>query len=173
MNGAGMSLRACQCNSTTRVAIAREETLMRETMEARMSDLDEREHFVTSIQSLLDGGDSVRDWVVEGLIESSSLMLLIGPPKSYKSLLAQHFAVAIASGTDALQTFRVPQQRNVIYVQEESSLESLRRRFKSLLAGQGIDRQLVHKKLYFVTNKSFLLDDKQHIESIRRAIERV
>ncbi len=145
--------------------------MMRNILNLEEAKLESVGDFATTLETLMNNARKERSWIVEGLIEKGSLMLLVGPPKSYKSLFAQTLSIAVASGTNALDTFRVSRQRNVIYVQQESSGQALARRIDGLLAGLDMEQSSVGRRLTFVTNQGVLLDDSADVELIRRTIE--
>ena len=128
--------------------------------------------WIIGLEDLLGEPDEPEDWIVEGLLLKPPVNLVCGPPKTFKSLLVQELAMAVASGTSAFGVFTVKEPRTVIYIQEESSRGALRRRFKAALLGRGMHPSVFEGRLQIVTNKEFQLDNPAHIEAlVRQGIE--
>jgi hypothetical protein len=78
-------------------------------------------------------------WTVEGLIEAPARAIFYGEWGSLKTWLLLDLALSIAAGRAWLGRFRIPEARNVLYLNEEDSERRIRRRLKRLAAGAMID----------------------------------
>lgn len=77
------------------------------------------------------------DWLVEPLIATGSRVVLYGEWGSFKSWLLLHLGLHVAAAQPWLGKFAVPQPKRVLYVDEEMSERTLRRRIKRLAEGAG------------------------------------
>lgn len=86
---------------------------------------------VDSVSDLIAASAQPDVWVVAGLIEEGDQVVLSGPPKAGKSLLASQLALAVASGGEFLN-WEIPEPRRVLYV----NLELRPKRFGKRLIAQ-------------------------------------
>lgn len=77
--------------------------------------------------------------------------LLAGAPKSRKSFVALHMAIAIASGGTVFGRFNVPKQHGVLYLDLEMSQNSVYRRVKTMMQ-QGM---VWPRNLHFMFNDAW------------------
>src|SRR5262245_58098274 len=75
------------------------------------------------------------DWIVDGLIAQGDRVIVYGEFRSMKSWLLLHLGLSMAAGRPWLGNFGITSPRPVLYVDEEMSERTLRRRVKRL--GQG------------------------------------
>lgn len=73
------------------------------------------------------------DWVVEDLIMSGDQVILSGAPKSYKSFLASHFAMVLATGFENFLSWKIPKARKVLYISLEMTAEQTAERVSKQL----------------------------------------
>jgi RecA-family ATPase len=78
--------------------------------------------------------DNPPKWVVEGLVMGGSIGFIAAEPKATKSWLALHMAQAVATGLPFMGKF-LSNVSNVLYVQEEDSVETVMTRYRLLEKG--------------------------------------
>lgn len=131
--------------------------------------------FLMPVYDLLQEPEEPDVWVVEGFIRAETLNLTVGPPKTFKSFFEQELHISVASGTDAFgiyPTDGIP--RSTLYIQDESSRRFWRRRWRRLLAGRGLDPEMIRDTLYTVTNQHVDFQDQASIDRlIKEAVETV
>lgn len=127
---------------------------------------DPQHPWIISVTDLLKEPEEPDLWIVEGLVRHPTVSLVVGPAKTFKSLLVQEMAVSVASGLPMFGLFSVPEARTVIYVQEESSRRAVRRRFRHILAGHDLHPGAVAETLYTVTNQGFEFDNPSTIQRL-------
>lgn len=79
-------------------------------------------------------------WLVESVWGFTGHGLVAGEPKTYKSLIAQELAFAVASGTKFLGEFDVPEKGPVILIQRENPEHLVADRFQKMSAARGVWR---------------------------------
>jgi hypothetical protein len=77
------------------------------------------------------------DWLVEGLLPEVTAGMIAGQAKSLKSWLATDLAYCIASGSDFLGTFPVPEPGPVLHYVNEGSQASLQTRYDRIARSKG------------------------------------
>jgi hypothetical protein len=77
------------------------------------------------------------DWLVEGVIANGDRVVVYGEQGSFKSWLLPHLALNLAAGRPWLDKFPVPKARSVLYIDEEMSERTFRRRVNRLGLGLG------------------------------------
>lgn len=75
------------------------------------------------------------NWVIDNFIEQGDQVLLIGPPKAGKSLLASQMAIAVATGGDIFG-YEVKVPRKVLYVNLELRDKQFGRRLLAQIGGE-------------------------------------
>lgn len=106
------------------------------------------------------------EWLVDGLLPHPSTQLIAGDGGTFKSWFTQSIAIAIGAGVPAFGEVPVPKQRNVLYVQSESSKRGLQERLRSLVAGYGVSEFSLRDHLKFVRPRSFKLDRKEDTDEL-------
>jgi len=99
-------------------------------------------------------------FLVEDLIVEGAVAALVGAPKAGKTWTLLEIAIAIASGTQALGSFAVPQAGPVLVIVEESGRRALHRRLDSLSRGRALSRERL-SDLYVAANRRVRLDDDE------------
>ena len=110
--------------------------------------------FVTKLPEIHSAADMQKETVapVEYIVDdimTTGCYILAGAPKSRKSFLALHVAVAVATGTDVFKTFEVKQKCSVLYLDLEMSKNSVHRRLESMNFGDW------PRNLYFGFNEAW------------------
>lgn len=78
-------------------------------------------------------------WDVAPLISRGDRVVVFGEFASMKSWIMLHLALHLGAGVHWLGTFTIPEQRRVLYVDEEMNERTLRRRVKRLGVGAGVE----------------------------------
>ncbi|MBX3199413.1 MAG: AAA family ATPase [Labilithrix sp.] len=100
-----------------------------------------------------------RDWLVEGAIEGTPIVVFSGPEKRGKSWVNIDLTVSIASATAWLGCFRVPKPGTVVVVDGEYGAREWARRANRICAARGLDSADVFPSIrYFDGQWGFLLD---------------
>lgn len=86
---------------------------------------------IDTIDDLLAAANEPDEWLLDGLIEAGDQVVLGGPPKAGKSLLASQLALALASGGRWLG-WKAPMARKVLYI----NLELRKKRFGRRIIAQ-------------------------------------
>ena len=88
-------------------------------------------------------------WLIQGLIPEGGVHSIVAGPKSSKSWLALEAALAIASGSPALNgRFKVPAARKAAYYFAEDQAVSVRNRIRAFAAGRNVSPAVLAKNLH-------------------------
>jgi DNA primase catalytic core len=87
---------------------------------------------VMGLDELLGRDFAEKEMVSNGILSHERTLLLIGAPKTGKSMLALNLAIALASGTDWLG-FEIPEPQNVMYLSAEGGPALLQERLKAMI----------------------------------------
>jgi len=109
-------------------------------------------------------------WLVEELFASSSVGLLGGPPKAFKTWVAAELALAVATGTPAFGRYAVPDPGPVLFFGAEDPPPDLRTRFDGIARARRVD--LARVPLFLLDVDALRLDDPRHLDRLRRTIAR-
>lgn len=94
-----------------------------------------------------DVDDDSKDWLVRGLILRAAPNVIAGTPKSKKTMVALHLAIAVAAGQPAwLDRYPIASGRVLVLSHEDSKRET-RRRIWRLARGMGIDPRSLSETL--------------------------
>jgi hypothetical protein len=107
-------------------------------------------------------------WLVEQLFASSSVGLIGGPPKAFKTWVAAELALAVAAGTPAFGRFATPDPGPVLFFGAEDPPPDLRTRFEGIARARGLDLERVPLLLLDVAE--LRLDDPGHLDRLRRTV---
>ncbi len=99
-------------------------------------------------------------WLIDNLMPGHQVVMLRGPGGSMKSWFAMLAAVCVASGRDFLGHY-VPEQRRVLYIQEEMAEVYLQERGAALARMLGIDPGSLEETLRVVSGQSFKIDSNK------------
>lgn len=111
---------------------------------------------------------SQRRWLVDQLFAHSSVGLLGGPPKAFKTWVAAELALAVASGTPAFGRFAIPDPGPVLFFGAEDPPPDLRTRFDGIARARGLD--LAKVPLLLLDVAQLRLDDAGHLDRLRRTL---
>lgn len=98
-------------------------------------------------------------WLVESLIVDHAIIAAVGRWKTTKSYALLDVCVAIATGESAFGRYKIPEPGPVVFVNEESGRDALRRRVDALCRGRGIDPGRLRGRLLLAANARIRLDD--------------
>jgi hypothetical protein len=107
-------------------------------------------------------------WLVDRMFARSSVALLGGPPKAFKTWLAAELALAVAAGSPAFGRFAVPEPGPVLFFGAEDSPADLRTRFDGIARGRGV--RLPDIPLFLLDIAQLHLDDTRHLGRLRRTL---
>lgn len=107
-------------------------------------------------------------WLVDGLFAASSVGLIGGPPKAYKTWVAAELALAVAAGVPAFGKFAVPRAGTVLFFGAEDPLADLRARFEGIARARSVD--LPHAPLLLLDVAELRLDDALQRGRLRRTV---
>jgi hypothetical protein len=107
-------------------------------------------------------------WLVQGMVPKAVPWVIVGPPKSCKTWMAEHLAICIASGA-AFLGIPVQQGRVLLLPREDSTLET-RRRIWRLCRGLGIDPRTLDGRL-IVETQPFYLDRQEDVARMHASID--
>jgi hypothetical protein len=94
---------------------------------------------LVSFASIIGEPDQPVDWLVQDLIVNGDRVLVYGEPGAMKSWLLLDLSLHLAAGEDWLGKFSIPHAKRVLYVDEEMSQRTLKRRIRRLAAGARLD----------------------------------
>jgi hypothetical protein len=132
----------------------------------------DRERYVVHAFSEVFEEETPIPWVVEGFFSQGSVSLLFGKPGSKKTYLTMDAALHVALGLDWLGHH--VEQGPVLFIDEESGLRRLKRRWRELARCHGVteDQEL---PVYFTSLEQFTLgsgtDDILALEQIINQVQ--
>jgi hypothetical protein len=109
-------------------------------------------------------------WLIDTLFARSSVGLLGGPPKAFKTWVAAELALAVAAGKPAFGRFAVPDPGPVLFFGAEDSPADLRTRFDGIARWR--DVRLPDVPLFLLDTAQLRLDDARHLDRLRRTLEK-
>jgi len=110
-------------------------------------------------------------WLFEGLWGRTAIGLIGGAPKCCKSWLGLELAVALASGTDALDHFPVAAQGPALVFLAEDALPQVKERIEALCRHRGVAIEALD--LFVITAPSLRIDQQGDQERLAMTIESV
>ena len=110
-------------------------------------------------------------WLFEDLWGRSAIGLIGGAPKCCKSWLGLELAVALASGTDALDHFPVAEKGPALVFLAEDALPQVRERIEALCRHRGVAIEALD--LFVITAPSLRIDQEGDQERLASTIETV
>jgi hypothetical protein len=109
-------------------------------------------------------------WLVDQLFARSSVGLLGGPAKAFKTWVAAELALAVATGSPALGRFAAPDPGPVVFFGAEDPPPDLRLRFDSIARARRLD--LAKAPLLLLDVAQLRLDDQVHLRRLHRTLAR-
>jgi RecA-family ATPase len=116
----------------------------------------------------VEARSSEQRWLVDQLFARSSVGLLGGPPKAFKTWVAAELALAVATGTPAFGRFAAPDPGTVLFFGAEDPLPDLRTRFDGIARARRLDLATVPLLLLDVAQ--LRLDDAGHLDRLNRTV---
>ncbi len=98
-------------------------------------------------------------WLVHDLIVDRSIVAAVGRWKTTKSYALLDICIAIATGEPAFGRYAIPKPGPVLFINEESGQDALRRRVEALCRGRSIDAERLRDRLLLAANRRIRLDD--------------
>jgi hypothetical protein len=109
-------------------------------------------------------------WLVDQLFARSSVGLLGGPAKAFKTWVAAELALAVATGAPAFGRFAAPDPGPVVFFGAEDPPPDLRLRFDSIARARGLD--LTKAPLLLLDVAQLRLDDQVHLRRLHCTVAR-
>jgi hypothetical protein len=116
----------------------------------------------------VEARSSERRWLVDELFAHSSVGLLGGPPKAFKTWVAAELALAVATGTPAFGRFAVPDPGTVLFFGAEDPPPDLRTRFDGIARARHLD--LAKVPLLLLDVAQLRLDDDAHLDRLHKTV---
>lgn len=110
-------------------------------------------------------------WLVDELWGDGAVGIVGAEPKSFKTFLALHLAVAVASGAPCLRRFRVSRRGRVLLFAAEDALHVVRSRLAGIAAASGVG--LDDLPIDVITVPIVRLDVPDHQRKLRETVEQV
>jgi len=76
-------------------------------------------------------------WMIEEMWSDQAHGLIVGPAKTFKSIIAMDMAISVATGTPFLNHFTVPQKGPAVYLQHENTDAEVQDRFQRICYARG------------------------------------
>jgi AAA domain/RepB DNA-primase from phage plasmid len=152
---------------------------------------DEEELPLISYRDFLGTPIPHEKWDVDGIWSHLAHGILAGEPKTYKSIISTDLALSVASGTKFLGEYEVPKVGPVIIIQEENDAPLMRDRIEKIATSKGLitqrDEDVVNGPglivsfpgtraevpLWLMNGQNFSLFDEDHVERLRRSLDRI
>lgn len=109
-------------------------------------------------------------WLVDQLFARSSVGLLGGPAKAFKTWVAAELALAVATGAPAFGRFAAPDPGPVVFFGAEDPPPDLRLRFDGIARARGLD--LTKAPLLLLDVAQLRLDDQVHLRRLHVTVAR-
>lgn len=109
-------------------------------------------------------------WLVDQLFARSSVGLLGGPAKAFKTWVAAELALAVATGAPAFGRFAAPDPGPVVFFGAEDPPPDLRLRFDGIARARGLD--LAKAPLLLLDVAQLRLDDQVHLRRLHCTVAR-
>lgn len=107
-------------------------------------------------------------WLIEGLWGYRAVGICGGEPKSFKSYLALHVAVSVASGLPCLGRFPVAQPGRVVVFAGEDGLDEVQYRLEGIARAAGTDLSTLD--LFVITAPIVRIDRPNHRKELEETI---
>ncbi len=101
-----------------------------------------------------------------GLVYERNITLVIGPAKLGKSFFVSNMAMAMASGMNFMDHYRIRTPQNVLMVQQEVEPASVQDRLKRIGTRYGVP-----DKLLLINQRGVKIDNIQHFNILKQVIK--
>jgi hypothetical protein len=115
--------------------------------------------------------EAPRRWMIEGLWGRSAVGLIGGAPKCLKSWLALDMALSVATGTPALNHYRVEERGPALVYLAEDALEVIRERIEGMARHRRLVLEAVD--LHVITAPRLSLDSPQDRSRLLETVSRL
>ena len=119
---------------------------------------------VIPLFQFMQGEDEQMDWLVDRILPKEAVGILAGPAGYGKSWLLLDLAIEMSRGGKWLGQFSTTPGR-ILYLDEESSVMLLRKRFKKLLKAKGLDEEGV--EVHLSVGQGLSLSEMQSVARLR------
>jgi len=102
------------------------------------------------------------EWLIEKLIPAKTFSMLVGDPSAFKSWIMLAICSAVSKGRPLFGHFKT-KQTNVLYIDEESSLNEIKRRWNMV--------RLWDEKVDFMSLAGFKLDNPANVDELVKLIK--
>lgn len=114
-----------------------------------------------SLRQLMQAEEPEEDWLVDGLIPAGGNILLVGYPKTYKTMFLLELGIALASGTDFMGKFNVPEAKKVGIILMEDQEHRVKRRIERLCEGRYLNPDTLYGQMHFWFRPPVRLNENQ------------
>jgi RecA-family ATPase/5S rRNA maturation endonuclease (ribonuclease M5) len=125
-----------------------------------------------TVAELWAAADEKVDWYIEDCFTCAQPTVFGAKQKSMKTTFLSDMAVALASGTDWLGKFKIPEPRKVLFITGESSDRGSMKRIRQAMEVRGLGQYDVRDYLRIETDLFPNLNDTDHCLDIRAAVDR-
>jgi len=119
----------------------------------------------------IQGEESSRRWLVEGLWGAHSVGVIGGAPKCAKTWLGLDMALSVATGTACLGKYGVPEPGPVLVYLAEDALPVVRERIEGMACHRGLD--LAEVDVHVITVPVLRLDREPDRARLRETIKQL
>lgn len=128
----------------------------------------------SDLAAVYANADGSRDWLAEGAIEGTPIMLFAGPEKTHKSWTAMGAGVAVATASKLLGRFAVLRPGPVIYCDFEYGAPEFVRRIARIARGMGREPREVLPLVHHLWSPALQLDPGNAIANgLMRAVKQI
>lgn len=110
-------------------------------------------------------------WLIRHLWSDQAVGILGGPAKSCKSWLGLDMAISVATGTNCLGRFPVPEAGRVLIYMAEDALPTVRERLQSLSRHRSLDLNTL--EVYLIDTPSIRLDESEHRTRLSQTVKQL
>ena len=107
-------------------------------------------------------------WLIEEIWSEEGVGWLVGTPKSFKTWLALHLALCVATGKPALERFSIPTRGRVLLFAAEDAPVAVRARLEGMAKHQGLT--LAGADVHLIRSPSLRLDRQEDRERLLATI---
>ena len=123
---------------------------------------------VISLKNLVDSDILEIEWLCEGFIPKGGIVIIGGDNGSYKTMVALHSSICLASGKPLFDYFQTKKSK-VLYIDEENRPVILKSRVKKMLKSLNLNSDL---DLEFMICSDIRLDSNIGLNKLNKVIQR-